>query len=345
MLSEMPETTATCLGPRLVLIWPTISGGNSEWSSLGSLSNLSFQRAFMPLTLSLLRIFSSFCQPVRCGLPPSVSQSAPVSTAQPRLITIQAFRWRIRRSLTHRIMRTTMTETAYRGRRAAVFENEELRVTVLKEGGHIAEIFDKQTGVNPLWTPPWPSIEPSEYAREKHPQYGDGADARLLAGIMGHNLCLDVFGVPSAEEAAAGITVHGEAPVVVYEIGAADGQLVMRTRLPEANLSFERHLTLNGRSLRIREAVENPSAFDRPIAWTQHVTLGPPFLEPGVTQFRASATLSKVYETQFGSADYLRAGAAFVWPMAVRADEGLADLRLFNGAPVSGAFTTHLMDP
>ncbi len=28
------------------------------------------------------------------------------------------------------------------------------RVTVLEEGGHIAEIFDKRSGVNPLWTPP-----------------------------------------------------------------------------------------------------------------------------------------------------------------------------------------------
>ena len=36
--------------------------------------------------------------------------------------------------------------------------------------------------------------------------YGGGADGRLLAGIMGHNLCLDIFGGPSAEEAAAGLT-------------------------------------------------------------------------------------------------------------------------------------------
>jgi hypothetical protein len=30
----------------------------------------------------------------------------------------------------------------YRGRRAAVVENDDLRVTVLEEGGHIAEFFD-----------------------------------------------------------------------------------------------------------------------------------------------------------------------------------------------------------
>ena len=111
-----------------------------------------------------------------------------------------------------------MFESAYRGRRAAILENDSLRVTVLREGGHIAEIFDKQTGVNPLWTPPWPSIEPSSYDPTRHPVYGGGIDARLLAGIMGHNLCLDVFGVPSDEEFAAGIGVHGESSVAAYDL-------------------------------------------------------------------------------------------------------------------------------
>ena len=44
------------------------------------------------------------------------------------------------------------------------------------------------------------------------------AESKLLAGIMGHNLCMDMFGGPSREEAAAGMTVHGEASVAPYEI-------------------------------------------------------------------------------------------------------------------------------
>src|SRR4029077_297204 len=106
----------------------------------------------------------------------------------------------------------------YRGRRAAMLENDALRVTVLEEGGHIAEILDKRSGVNPLWTPPWASIEPSFYSRARYPEYGDGSDGRLLAGIMGHNLCVDIFGGPSDAEAAAGITPHGEASVVRYAL-------------------------------------------------------------------------------------------------------------------------------
>ena len=104
-----------------------------------------------------------------------------------------------------------MPDVNFHGRRATSIENKQLRVTVLHEGGHIAEILDKASGVNPLWIPPWPSIEPSTYDRARHPEYGDDAESKLLAGIMGHNLCLDIFGGPSTEEAAAGMTVHGKA--------------------------------------------------------------------------------------------------------------------------------------
>lgn len=74
-----------------------------------------------------------------------------------------------------------------------MIENDHLRVTVLQQGGHIAEIFDKQAQVNPLWIPPWRSIEPSTYDPTLHTEFGTGSDAKLLSGIMGHNLCLDIL--------------------------------------------------------------------------------------------------------------------------------------------------------
>jgi hypothetical protein len=214
-----------------------------------------------------------------------------------------------------------MTETRYRGRRATSIENDLVRVTVLHEGGHIAEILDTRTGVNPLWTPPWESIEPSTYDPRKHPEYGADAESKLLSGIMGHNLCMDIFGGPSAEEAAAGLTVHGEASVALYEVAATGTELMQRARLPQAQLRVERRIALAGRTVAVVEAVENESATDRPIAWTEHVTLGPPFLEKGATQFRAPVTRSLALE------------------------EGNGDLELYTNAPVSGGFTTHLMDP
>src|SRR5439155_15116443 len=157
-----------------------------------------------------------------------------------------------------------LTRRIYRGRRAVVIENTDLRVTLLEEGGHIAEIFDKQAKVNPLWTPEWPSIEPSTYDRATHAAYGDTVEASLLAGIMGHNLCLDIFGGPSPEEAAAGITPHGEASVARYQLDVVGGVLTMRARLPLAHMLIERRIELSERAVRIREAVENLMSIDRP---------------------------------------------------------------------------------
>jgi hypothetical protein len=118
----------------------------------------------------------------------------------------------------------------------------------------------------------------------------------------------------------------------------------MRADLTEASLRVERRIALEDRAVRILESVENTTATDRPVAWTEHVTLGPPFLERGSTEFRASATQSKVLEGTFGSADYLVPGAEFEWPHAPRRDGGTADLRVFNDAAISGAYTAHLMD-
>ena len=129
---------------------------------------------------------------------------------------------------------------SYRGRRAATIGNHRLRLTVLEEGGHIAEITDVASGVNPLWTPHWPSIEPSLYDRARDRTYGGGADGSLLAGIMGHNLCLDMFGGPSAEEDAAGLPAHGETSVARFAINVTGTSLEMETTLPAAQLKVTR---------------------------------------------------------------------------------------------------------
>src|SRR5262245_34477478 len=103
-----------------------------------------------------------------------------------------------------------MPATIFHDRKAVSIENDQLRVTVLVEGGHIAELLDKRTGVNPLWVPHWPSLEPSALTRDRWDAYGGSADGPLLSAIMGHNLCLDIFGGPSPEEIDAGLSAHGE---------------------------------------------------------------------------------------------------------------------------------------
>lgn len=186
-----------------------------------------------------------------------------------------------------------MKPVSYLGRRAYQWENQELRVTVVAEGGHIAEIFHKGKGINPLWTPPWPGIDPSTYSAAKHPEYGTGPEAKLLSGILGHNWCVDFFGPPSEEEARAGYSVHGEASIVSY-----DEEL--RAHLPLSQLNVQRSMELDGNKIRFTEDVENLLPFDRHIAWQEHVTLGPPFLERGVTKLEAPILRSsKLNEGEF----------------------------------------------
>jgi hypothetical protein len=133
--------------------------------------------------------------------------------------------------------------------------------------------------------------------------------------------------------------------MVRWDVEVSHTSLSMRARLPLAGLRVERRVDLRGRGVRIHECVENTTACDRPIGWTEHVTLGPPFLRKGLTQFRASATRSQVFEHGFGADDYLIAGSAFDWPYAPRIDGGTADLRRFTSAEASSAYTAHLMDP
>jgi hypothetical protein len=215
---------------------------------------------------------------------------------------------------------------------------------VLRHGGHIAEIFHKAAGVNPLWTPPWPTIEPSQFDRSHAATYGDGADGRLLAGIMGHNLCLDIFGPPSDAEAQAGLTAHGEGSVAAYDLEVSGRSIVASARFPIAGLDFRRDIEPGDGVVAIRERLANVGGRERVIGWTQHVTLGPPFLVRGSTQFRASATRSRVFESAFGADDYLRAGADFDWPWAPTVSGNSADMQLFTNRERSSAYTTHLMD-
>lgn len=238
-----------------------------------------------------------------------------------------------------------MNQLLFNNRKAVQLENDLLRITVLEEGGHIAEVFDKRAGISPLWIPHWPSIEPSAFGPNQHATFGNGPDAKLLAGIMGHNLCLDLFGGPSAAEASAGMTVHGEASVNKYEIASTPNSLRMQVEMPLAQLNFTRTIELHGQNVKIREIVENLAQIDRPLAWTQHVTLSPPFLDPLTTQFRASMTRSIVTEADPGFAMNLTPGAEFTWPFAPCNQGGTANLRRMRQTLPASGYTAHVADP
>ena len=232
-----------------------------------------------------------------------------------------------------------------RGRRAASIENDHLRVTVLAGGGHIAEILDKATGDEPAVDAAVAVDRALAFDPGRHRDYGGGADAQLLAGIMGHNLCLDIFGGPSDDEARAGLPVHGEASSSSTTCTGGDGDSDAAPAAAGRAARSSGGSSSRDRAVWIRETVENLGGVDRPVGWTQHVTLGPPFLEKGRTEFRASATRSRVFEAAFGAARL--PGARGRVRLAARAAPAAAR-PIYAGLHARrrpSAYTAHLMDP
>jgi hypothetical protein len=225
-------------------------------------------------------------------------------------------------------------------------------VSVLEGGGHICELnLNACSGVNPLWRPPWTTIDPFKYTAAKHARkYGPLPDGRLLSGIAGHSLSFDHFGPPSAEETAAGLTTHGEAPALKWniqkQVQSPKPQLQYGLTLPEARISFSRTLTLDRANpvIYCEEEAVNLSRYDRPISWNEHVTFGPPFLEAENTWFDMPATRAKVCPASYSPRFSLQPDAEFTWPNAPTKDGKRMNLRT-KPAQRFGHYTAQLLNP
>jgi hypothetical protein len=206
----------------------------------------------------------------------------------------------------------------------------------------------KDRPVNPYWVPRWPSLELSRFNPRRHGRlYGAPGEARLLASIMGHNLCCDCFGGPTPEEEKAGRTGHGEAPVTEWRIRritrrAGQVELVYGATLPESRLQVERVIVLKkDRSCaEVTETVTNLTATDRPVGICQHVTIGRPFLKKGVTVFDLPGGWSQVFPGSFSKGQRLKSSAVFQWPFAPRRQGGKVDLRIAPAEKKNSDFTT-----
>jgi hypothetical protein len=219
----------------------------------------------------------------------------------------------------------------FQGRKAWKLESDKLRVTVLPGGGHLAELILKGgREVNPLWVPPWLSVEPGVYNRDKHGSvYGADSEAATLASIMGHNVCFDYFGAPSPAEFKAGLSYHGETSTVEWKrVSGGAGELTYRADLPQSRTSLTRTLRVRGPVVYFEETAENHTPFDHPMGWVQHVTFGPPFLSAKSSAFDASGARGE------------QQGREFQWPAAAN-----KDFRRFSSAERDDAMAFVLLDP
>jgi|SRR5215472_9843242 len=110
--------------------------------------------------------------------------------------------------------------------------------------------------------------------------------------------------------------------------------------LPHSMLRVTRVIRIDDDDLhvRIRESVDNLSTVDRPIAWTQHVSLGFTFREAGATRITLRAERSRVFESEGLDSGGLVRGADFDWPCAARHQSDVADLRTFASGGRSSSF-------
>ena len=221
--------------------------------------------------------------------------------------------------------------------------NDKLEVAVVKQGGSMLRIRiqgDAQ-GLSPFGNP------------EMVPQV---PDRRKLQGPMvGHFVCVDGFGSPSAEERAAGLAMHGEAYLQPWKLMAAEKQGATTTvkfnvNLPLLQESFTRVLRMvdNESVIYVDSELESQVAFDRTANWGEHPFLFPPFLEAGNTVVDMSGTRSRT-RTYPGRSGGQRLpfpqGQDFTWPMVPDTNGTPMDLRTAAADAVWMGHTTTLMDP
>lgn len=202
-----------------------------------------------------------------------------------------------------------MPETSFQGRAAWVIENDHVRMIVLQSGGHLAEIVLKhKEPVSPLWVQSRATIDSETYDPEIHGAiYGANSESRLLSGLAGHNLCFPFWGNPTTAEFMAGMTFHGETNIRRWNlIEECPGEATLEVTLPESAVKMRRRFRLQGHALHCQTEATNTSAWDRPFAWCEHVTIGPPFLDSSEVRFDGS--LVKGFVTGHSP------GPHFQWP-------------------------------
>lgn len=226
---------------------------------------------------------------------------------------------------------------AYRGRNAVRLANGSIELVVLKAGGSLVSVTlaDDPERVNPMW----------DSLRADREQ---GRPERLTGGI-GHFVCVDGFGQPSAAERAAGMAGHGEAHRLEWSTkfaGHKGGDVVLRqaVALPRVREELRREITLRpGEHVAyVKSRLTSLLDFDRPVNWAEHATIGSPFLERGVTVVDMSAsramTRPRKEATRNGLQHRLVSGQEFEWPDAPARTGGQLDLR---AAPVESHSLDH----
>ena len=228
----------------------------------------------------------------------------------------------------------------FHGQPALVLANDKLELKVLPYGGALASLVlkDDAEKMNPLWDSFRADTEAGKPIR--------------AGGSVGHFVCVDGFGPVSQEERAAGLPGHGEAHTLpwVTQDSSKRGEMTSLTQavqLPRVHEVLTRTIEMiDGENVvYVRSRLKNLLAFDRPVCWAEHATIGSPFLERGVTvvDMSKNRAMTRPHEGERPRLHRLPSGVEFEWPMAPLRAGGKADLRAAPKPSDSLDHTTHLM--
>ncbi len=228
----------------------------------------------------------------------------------------------------------------FHGQPALVMANDKLELKVLPFGGALASLKLKGDAekINPLWDSFRADIEAGKLIRVGVP--------------VGHFVCVDGFGPVSREEREAGLPGHGKAHTLPWVTQSSSkrgkvASLTQAVQLPRVHEVVTRTIEMiDGENVvYVRSRLKNLLAFDRPICWAEHATIGSPFLERGVTvvDMSRNRAITRPHDGRRPRAHRLPSGVEFEWPMSPTLEGGKTDLRAAPKPSDSLDHTAHLM--
>lgn len=177
-------------------------------------------------------------------------------------------------------------------------------LVVLPHGGAFASFTLREDSkqLNTLW-------DPARMARERGGQ--------AFGASRGHFLCVDGFGPVTKAEQAAGLSGHGEANKLAWDVvSSSDTEVSFKVRLPLVQEVLTRKVSMvpGEQIVRVDSQIESELPFDRVMLWAEHATIGSPFLELGKTIVDASSTKCQTKPYKERGPRTFPSKADFDWP-------------------------------
>jgi hypothetical protein len=121
----------------------------------------------------------------------------------------------------------------------------------------------------------------------------------------------------------------------------------MEVKLPKAGLRFQRELRMRRDEpvVYVSETVFNLRTTDHFFHWTQHVTLGPPFLQAAESMVFLPAQRAITWPHGYEGKSLLANSREFTWPNAPAEDGSMADISRPFALPGKGFVAAALLNP